>query len=153
WFWVIRVYWTEARQWYAALLAADDGVPRLVRAQVLHHSAVVEGFLLDFGRGKAFAEEALQLARAATDKWNTAWSLAALGFLGINFIVDEVEAIAGLEEAVALFRELGDAWGTGHAVRRLAYMLLKQGKSERAIELGEGALVLARAAGAKSAVA
>src|SRR5262249_55256856 len=35
----------------------------------------------------------------------------------------------------------------------LAYMLLKQGKSERAIELGEKALVLARAAGAKSAVA
>src|SRR5260221_1526923 len=79
WSWIIHAQWSEARKWYTGLLAANASAPASVQAKALHRAAEMENYLGDSKQGMIFAEQALQLARAADDKWNTAWSLATLG--------------------------------------------------------------------------
>jgi tetratricopeptide (TPR) repeat protein len=113
-----------------------------VLTQLAHH------LYLQVGEHEArpFAEQALSIARAHTDKHNTARGLAILGLVLRNekdFVVSQ----AVLEESKTLYREVHDEWGYAHAVMCLAYLSSAQDDHVTALSLDKEALALFRKLG------
>jgi predicted ATPase/DNA-binding CsgD family transcriptional regulator len=166
WFWQLRAYLHEGSQWYERLLRATDDhtdASAFVRAKALHRAAELETQLDHLPQAQKLSEESLALAHAMSDKWNTAWALTAIALqenhsqmetptIGLPGIDIQMKT-APFEEALALFRELDDGWGISHVLRRLSLFLIQTGYFQRAVDLAEEALSLARAAQDKSAMA
>ena len=115
WFWFVRSDHNEGRHWLQRVLALPDLLlyPELhaeLLTQLAHHTWLQIGA----EQARPFAESALSLARAHSDKHNTAKALAILGLIMIfenNFVV----ASSYLEESKVLFQEVNDPWGFAHA--------------------------------------
>ncbi len=116
WFFFVRGDHNEGRQWLGRVLALPDTplYPELhseILTQLAHHTWLQIGA----EQARPFVELALSLARAHSDKHNTAKALAILGLIMIyesNFAI----ASSCLEESKVLFQEVNDQWGFAHAV-------------------------------------
>jgi len=144
WYWFARGDHTEGRQWLDRVLNMPDvsfypEEQAEVLSQLAHHT------WLQIGPKEArpFVEQALSLARAHHDKWNTAKALTILGLVLIyedNF----ADAQSNLEAGKTLFQEVGDTWEYAHAIMGLALRAYKQEKLETSLALHEQALLLFR---------
>jgi tetratricopeptide (TPR) repeat protein len=150
-FWLLRGYFHEAREWFEKLLTLRGDVPDSVRAKALRMAGVFAGYQGDMPRATALCEESLRLARDTGDRWNEAWCLAELGFF--EHWINVPRGVGQLEEALRLFRALEDGWGTSHLLRRLGWFLTILGDYDRATKLLQEAVALARQAGNQHALA
>ena len=147
WFWFVRSDHTEGRQWLQRVLALHDAplYPELYAealTQLAHHTWLQVGA----EDARAPAEQALQVARAHNDTWNTAKALAILGLV----LTDEDNfsaAQAALEQSQRLYQEVHDRWGYAHAVTCLGQVFHRWGDQATALSLREQALMLFRELG------
>ena len=142
WFWFVHSDHNEARLFFARVLAMPNTFrhPQLkaqALAQLAHHIWTQIGPT----EARAFAEEALALARAWDDKQNTARALCILGLIWIkerNFVA----AQSSLEESSVLFLEMHEAWEYAHTVIALALAAYRQDDLATSLALHEQALTL-----------
>jgi predicted ATPase/transcriptional regulator with XRE-family HTH domain len=148
-FWYRRSDLSEGRQWLGQVLTMPDAPqhPTLYSyalAQLAFHT------WLQIGPKEArpFVEQALSVARANHDKWNTAWALNVLGLILIS--EDNFEAAQStLEKSKALFREIHDEWGYANAVISLGNGAHNQDDQATALALHEESLIEFRQLGDK----
>ena len=142
WFWFVRGDHTEGRQWLGRVLDMPDSpshpeTQAEALTQLAHHTWVQIGAK----EARPWVEQALSVARAHHDKWNTARALTILGLV----LTREGNFSAGqstLEESKALFQEVGDKWGYAHAMMGLALASFLQDDQAGSLALHEQALIL-----------
>lgn len=144
-FWNMRGHLVEGRGRLARVLAADER-PTAARAQALIGASSMAARSGDPGRARAWAEEALALARALGDPRG-----AALAQCYIATVAAQVRDWAGarqiIEEGARTLLELGEGNDGSHAIWILAWMCRELGDSTRARALTEENLRRSRAAG------
>ena len=147
WTWFVRSDHSEGRYWLEHVLTMPDaqrypGPQAEALTQLAHH------MWLQIGAKETRhpAEQALGIARANQDKWNTARALSILGLVLINE-GKFGEARTTLEQSQTFFREVHDDWGYAHAVMCLALIPFRQDDRESALALYEQVLVLFRELG------
>ena len=148
-FWFRRSNLNEGRQWLRSVAVMPNATqhPKLYSytlAQLAFHTWLQTGSK----EARPFVEQALFVARAHDDKWNTAWALTILGLVVIseeNFIA----AQSILEDSKTLFRKVHDEWGYANAVISLGYGAYNQGDQATALFLHEESLSIFRKLGDK----
>jgi tetratricopeptide (TPR) repeat protein len=95
---------------------------------------------------RPFVEQALAIARAHDDKWNTAWALIVYGLVLI-FERNFTTARSILEESKALFLEVHDEWGYATALLCLGTGANNQDDQVTALALFHQSLELFRRVG------
>jgi hypothetical protein len=80
WFLSERIHWSEGLEWLERMLAANPDAPAALRTKALHSAGALAAHQEDERRARVHCEQALVLARAANDRWNSAWSLCHLAF-------------------------------------------------------------------------
>jgi predicted ATPase len=148
-FWFRRANLSEGRQWLGQALMLPDApqYPRLYSyalAQLAFHT------WLQIGPKEArpFVEQALSVARAHADEWNTAWALTVKGLVLIaeeNFEA----AQSTLEESKRRFRSIHDEWGYANAIISLANGAYHQDDQVTELALHKESLFLFRKLGDK----
>jgi tetratricopeptide (TPR) repeat protein len=147
WFWFRRSDLSEGRQWLGqvAALPAAPQYPRLYSyalAQLAFHTWLQSGPK----EARPFVEQALGIARAHDDKWNTAWALIVYGLVLI-FERNFRTARSILEESRALFLEVHDEWGYATALLCLGTGANNQDDQVTALALFHQSLELFRKVG------
>ncbi len=145
WFFSERAHWLEGFDWLERVIAANPNAPISLLAKAYHNVAALSGLVGQFGedrRTRGLCETALTLARAANDRWNTAWALTHMAIYGER---ESAKSVALLEESLALFRELHDSMGITHTLIRLSWHV----KSDYAYQLINEAAIYAHEAGDK----
>jgi len=122
-FWQMRGHLREGRARMDAILkmpGARDHAAKRVRA--LEAAGGIAYWLADLDAAGVYYDEALELARAGTDKAALADALYNAGFPALVDKRDIPRGLSLAEEAAALYRELGDEmgvarslWGVGNA--------------------------------------
>ncbi len=140
-FWFRRSNLSEGRQWLGQVLVLPDALQysRLYSyalAQLAFHTWLQSGPK----EARLLVEQALSVARAHEDKWNTAWALTVYGLVLIsegNFGASR----SILEESKALFREVHDEWGYANTLISLGNGAYNQGDQAAALSLHKESLV------------
>ena len=147
WFFFVRGDHNEGRQWLGRVLALPDA-PLYPEAyaealtQIAHHTWLQTGPK----EARPLVEQALSVARARDDKWNTARALSILGLvLNIEKNFDLAQTL--IEESKLLFQDVDDDWGYAHAIMALALGPKMQDDRGTALALHEQALTLFRELG------
>lgn len=148
-FWFRRANLSEGRQWLGQALMVPDAsqYPRLYSyalAQLAFHTWLQIGPK----EARSFVEQALSIARAHSDEWNTAWALTVKGLILIaqgNFEV----AQSILDESKARFLNIHDEWGYANAIISLANGAYHQDDETTELSLLKESLFLFRKLGDK----
>jgi predicted ATPase len=141
-FWSMRSYMTEGREWLSRLLAtpAAAGVTSL-RARALFWSADLSWQMEDRPPAQSLCQEALAIYRELGDHMGAAQALDRLGYWAA--ILDRHdEARRYLEECLALWREIGDPEGLARAFNSLGGLLYRRGEMDHARAAYEEALTI-----------
>ncbi|MFL5656654.1 MAG: tetratricopeptide repeat protein [Ktedonobacteraceae bacterium] len=146
WFWFIRGYVSEGRQWLEQALDESRGVRSSVRAKALIGAGELATLQDDYGQAEALCGEGLALYRELRDRRGSATALSIWGYAAL-MRSNYAAARALEEEALALFREMDDTVGSVSALYRLASVLFYQGEYARAQALLEESLVLSSEVG------
>jgi predicted ATPase/class 3 adenylate cyclase len=125
------------------LESASGPEPAAALCRILSRAAL---FVADRKQARALAERGLELARAAGDRLETAYSLRALGS-ALNNLGLGGEAREALEGALEIFRELGDKSGQVRALRTLGFVHGRLGLRTEAFRSSEESLEVARELG------
>ena len=144
WFWRIRGYLSEGREWLTRLL---DAVPidcqARLRARGLKATALLASLQGDYAAGKRLLQESLLLFREIDAPIDVGRALDGLVYLSIEAgAYPEAEALA--REAVDYARTTGDRLGLCASLGHLAIALHSQSRWAAARELYEQALDVAR---------
>lgn len=120
WFFSERTYWNEGLDWIERAIEANPNAPVSLRAKAFHRAGGISGRFphMNHAKTRKLCEQALALARAADDRWNSAWALSHMGFMGRY---DPDQCITFLDESLSLFRELDDPMGVTHTLLRRAW--------------------------------
>jgi predicted ATPase/class 3 adenylate cyclase len=153
WFWHLRNYYSEGREWLAQAVAAEVAAPgpterpRLAaRAKALHWAGWLAYTQSDPEPATALSEASLALARAAGDRQSMGYALCTLGVLACH--QGNYERSAQLMMAsLDLFRELDHKPGLLHIAAGLAEIPLAQKDYAQAVALYRQFLALARELG------
>jgi predicted ATPase/class 3 adenylate cyclase len=154
WFWSVRGYYGEGRNWLEEALAIDGRVSPEVRAKALAGAGDLASEQGDYDRAKEACEEGLELlaheGREASEAkllllsclgW-TAWQREELG-----------QATRLFEESLALSQEMRDTWWLARSHANMALVYQSRGDPERATELYEESMRLLRERGDKQGLA
>ena len=165
WFWLVRGYWSEGREWLEKATSEGMGVSAAARARALNGAGLLAYYQLAFYQFEFFqfesaptaklGEKSLSLAREVGDKKIIASSLRLLA-LGVSGQRDHAQAKVLFEESLTLSREIGDKWGTRESLRALGFEMGLEGLEEnydRGKELFEESLALSREMGDKWSIA
>jgi predicted ATPase/class 3 adenylate cyclase len=152
WFWLVRSYFTEGREWLERAAARGAAAPASARATVLHGAAYLARVQGQLDHAKALAGQALKLWQELGDKQGIAWALYTLGFVAHAEDNDE-QAKQWSEESLALWRELGDRRGIAFALEQLGVMAVGRGDYERGKALATESLALYREVEDKRSIA
>jgi predicted ATPase/class 3 adenylate cyclase/Tfp pilus assembly protein PilF len=144
-FWYLRGYVSEGREWLKQFLAKTAHAPTPLRAKALYGASMLARAQDDYAQATALLEESLALYRALRDKRGVA---SVLGNLGVIAFArgDYARATKLHEESLEHFRELGDRIGMASALSELGNVAMYQGDLARAERLLEESLALSRAA-------
>ena len=143
--WSLRGYISEGHQRIERLLGLDAGPPP-TRADLLSGAADLALDADDIAIARLRSQEALELHRAAGDRWGEA---EALLLLGVSFTTEGEwpKAPPYLEESAGLFHELGDEHNALEATRILAWSHESLGDLDRARAIHEENVRRAQAVG------
>jgi non-specific serine/threonine protein kinase len=119
-FWIVGDT-IEARQSIEAYLAIAEGVAPAVEVRALGLAARLRAAGGDCPGGRAFANQALALARADGNARGEAQALEVLGMIAL-YVGENDEARRQLEASVALYRALDLRHPLGHALCQLAWV-------------------------------
>lgn len=144
-FWYLRGYVSEGREWLRQSLERTGHAPSPLRAKALYGASMLARAQDDYAQATALLEESLMLYRVLKDKHGVA---SVLGNLGVIAFArgDYARATKLHEESLEHFRELGDTVGIASALSELGNVAMYQNDIARAEELLEESLSLARAA-------
>jgi predicted ATPase/class 3 adenylate cyclase len=144
-FWYLRGYVSEGREWLKHLLAKTAQAPTPLRAKALYGASMLARAQDDYAQATALLEESLALYRALKDKHGVASVLGNLGV--IAFARGEYDRATKLhEESLEHFRELRETVGIASALSELGNIALYQDDIARAERLLEESLALSRTA-------
>jgi predicted ATPase/class 3 adenylate cyclase/Tfp pilus assembly protein PilF len=144
-FWYLRGYVSEGREWLKQFLTKTAQAPTPLRAKALYGASILARAQDDYAQATALLEESLAFYRALKDKHGVASVLGNLGV--IAFARGEYGRAAKLrEESLEHFRELGDTVGIASALSELGHFALYEDDIARAERLLEESLALSRAA-------
>jgi predicted ATPase/class 3 adenylate cyclase len=146
WFWEVRGYWTEGRQWLTDALTRGGGASAALRVKALNAAASLALKQGDYKPALAMAQESLALSKELGDKRGTASCLVVLGIQACQLgDFKRAEALGG--EGLSLSRETGDNWGTAWAQSILAFAAREEKDYARAGALLDDALAQMRGLG------
>ena len=148
WFWYLRSYITEGRNWLEArlergpycewrepLLHGDPDVPLLepevvelhrARADALLGAGVLAAFQDDYPKAQRYFHECIAIYESLQDESGLAYAWMFAG-LEADFEADYERAQALQPKSVAMFRKVGDTWGLAWALNFLAMSSLVSG--------------------------
>lgn len=145
WFWHLRSHYREGRRWLEEVLAADTERSR-ERARVLWALSMIRHAQGHAEAARKFAEESLELWRAADDKLELALALESIGwshYVGNDY----TQALRLMEECVELYRDLGSEKLVTRGRVAVGQMLAALGDVERTEPLARETLAEGRALG------
>lgn len=146
WFWEVRGYWAEGRQWLQGALAHAGDVSTAARVKVLNAAGAMALRQGDGREAQGFANESLVLSRQLGDKRGAASCLVILGIQACRLEqYDQAEALGG--ESLNLSQELGDNWGAAWARSILGLVAREEGDYAKARGLLEESLAQMQAMG------
>ncbi len=122
WFWRMRGYFHEGRDWLLEAIRQSSGRPTAGRASALLGMSLILNGLGDLGAARPLAEESATIYRKLSDQRGLAEALTVTGLT----LVWQGEAVLGrarLEEALMLYRQAGDLWGEAQVLYRLGSFL------------------------------
>ena len=131
-FWFARGYITEGRVWLENGLREAVPCAPSVRVKALNAIASLAWRQGDFVQGRAWANEALDLARAAGDRCEVSNALHELGTIAYHE-GNRTRAKSLWEECLALRRDLGMAWHAGITLLNLGEMAYADGEYRHAV--------------------
>jgi predicted ATPase/DNA-binding XRE family transcriptional regulator len=148
-FWFRRANLSEGRQWLGQALMLPDA-PQYHRLYSYALAQLAFHTWLQIGPKEArpFIEQALSVARAHADEWNTAWALTVKGLVLIAEESFEA-AQSTLEESKRRFRSIHDEWGYANAIISLANGAYHQDDQVTELALHKESLFLFRKLGDK----
>ena len=152
WFWIMRGYFAEGRQWLARVLGDAPGESRAGRARVLFGAGALAFFQGDFISAQALLADGLALARETQDKWAVTMSVFLLGTIAAES-GDYGRATVLAEECRAIASETADAWLSAHPPDLLGHAAKCKGDYQQAESFLENSLALFRQAGDRWAMA
>jgi predicted ATPase/class 3 adenylate cyclase len=147
-FWETRGHYSEDRSFHESILALPAG-PELdgLRAELFQHHARVAQQQGDSPVARAFAEEALAIARRVGDRAVLVYTLNTLGFV-MRVQGEYATARPALEECLALARESGRIGSTATALLHLGLLTWEADRDgDTAWSLYEQSLALAQDTG------
>ncbi len=151
WFWHIRGYFTEGREWLDAMLARVTE-PTAARAKALNGAAVLARNQSDYAAARALAQESLAIKRELGDLQGIASSLSNLGTLALSQ-GDYAAARPFYQESLDIERSLGNRQGITASLIGLGNVALEQGDYTAARALFQESLAIKRELGDKRGVA
>jgi predicted ATPase/class 3 adenylate cyclase len=152
WFWWVRGYRGEGREFLTWFLTAAPEAPAAVRGRALSGAGALADALGDAEAANHSLAEALALYRAAGDAAGIAKALEGLGRVALDR-GDLRRADQLFEEALAAARNAGDRQGVAHSLLALATVDARRGALERAAQRYDESLGLLRALGDQQGVA
>jgi predicted ATPase/DNA-binding SARP family transcriptional activator len=108
WFWYLRSYLDEGRQWLGATLKAPGSDLSPLRAQILHGDATLASDQGKIDEARSAARESLRLFSRLGDESGLAQVLNVLGHLALAE-GDDDEAAESYAQSLSIYRRLGDA--------------------------------------------
>jgi predicted ATPase len=120
WFWFVRGYLGEGRQWLSGLLAAAPAEPP-ARAKALAAAGGLARQQGDYAAAHALYEQCLALQRERDDRRGIAAGLSNLGLVAFHR-GDTAAARAPLDEGLAMQRELGDRQGIAMSLNSMGML-------------------------------
>jgi tetratricopeptide (TPR) repeat protein len=112
-YWVARVYWREANDWFKRLLAIPkEGEGTTLRARTTFVAGHITNYY-DPVQASGFAEDSLRLARMLNYKEGVINALWLIGW--IYYPKLDGTAVPYLEESISLAHEIDYTWGAMHA--------------------------------------
>ncbi|MBV9596122.1 MAG: hypothetical protein JOZ87_04620 [Chloroflexi bacterium] len=142
-FWFKRQEQTEARNWISRIVNVETGPANLERVRVLDWAAEFAAHQNDMRQGDAFAGEALRLSRQIGYRAGESLSLTKLAN-NADTRQQHAEAAALLEQALRISISAEDDFSTWFARNCLAETFRHHGHNDRAAQLVEENLALAR---------
>ena len=140
-FWWVRGYHREGRQWTEAALGHE--LPPALRARALHVAAAMTYAQGDYPAAEERWQEALRLSRLEGDLLVEGNVRAGMGMVEMVRLDHEVAA-SSMEEAIALFERCDEDYLASVLRVWLGTTLLARGEGERAERAFEEGLVAAR---------
>jgi predicted ATPase/DNA-binding CsgD family transcriptional regulator len=152
WFWQVRGYLSEGREWLTRLLAATDSVPQTaVGAKALNVAGRLALLQGDYRAARAHYEESLAMRRELGSKPGISSSLNNLGRVAL-LQGDLDQAARLLAESLGLAQELADKAAIARALAGLGRVAWYRGDGRAATSLLEQSLALQQEAGNKYGV-
>ncbi|MFL5734305.1 MAG: ATP-binding protein, partial [Chloroflexia bacterium] len=151
-FWYLHGHISEGRRWLAQVVAKGDGLPRELRAKVLHGEGTLAWSQGDYEAARPLFEESLAIWRELGDKHGVANMLNNLGIVALP-LGNYAEAYALHEESLGIYRELGDKWSIALALANLGLVALNRGNFGEAGNLLRESLEIRRGLGDQQSTA
>jgi predicted ATPase/class 3 adenylate cyclase len=152
WFWFLRGYLHEGRDWLERLMAHTQDIPASLRARILARNSFLATFQGELKQARALAQEAITLCGESGDKEELAIALFVMGTVGRSLGKVE-EAQLAYTESLSLFQELKNDWGIALVMHLLGWMALRRNDLVQAERLGEESLTIRRRLGVPVGVA
>lgn len=144
WFWRVRGYLSEGRQWFDKILA----LPQTDHAETIRARALIAAGCLafyhqaEYAHAQALYEESLLLSQAADDRATLARVLNELGNVTWWLWGDGAKSRQLLEQSLRINEEVQDVWGQALALSRLGQLAGLEGDIGQARLLIEQSLSL-----------
>ncbi len=152
WFWWIRGYVSEGRNFLHQAQAAGEEVAAAVRAKALNAAGTLAVMQGNFDETEALCSASLALFRAAGEHQKSVAPLWMLGYVSMEQSNYE-RARQRTEEALTLARRYGNTWGIAYSLENLAAIAFNQGDYVRAHTFIEESLATSRKTGDTEGVA
>ena len=152
WFWRIRGFWAEGREWFAQVIGKGDALPREMRARLLGNAGDLALCQGRYAEAEAAMEAGLALYRDCGDQAGVANTLNRLGVVA-GRRGDHPAAQAIFEQALQAGQTAADPDTVASIYHNLGQVAANQGDYRAGRAYLERALALQRELGNRSAVA
>ncbi len=136
WFWRMRGYFHEGRDWLVQALQTCPEGPTAARASALLGLSMLLNILGDLNAAYSQVEESAAIFRKIGDQRGLAEALSEAGATLI-WQGEATIAFARLEEALAIYQDIGDRWGEAQVLYRLGGTLLEYNRDPRGRDMLE----------------
>jgi tetratricopeptide (TPR) repeat protein len=129
----MRGHLPDSREWVAAALTADAGLPPLLRGRLCFLAGGLAFEAGEYPRALDLFERAIELFEEADDDEGLAWAHYILAATLPAFGADAEEIDSELCFALRRFRAAGDLWGQCWALTNLGMLAAASGDVDRAV--------------------